>query len=433
MLAVPAERVDALAELCARHDVEWCDLGTFGTDGAELILRYHDTEVGRMPMSFLHGGLPDDRRAATWVPSARATEPESPTAAPPIGDALHALLAAPNIASKHWIVRQYDHEVQGGSVIKPLVGEAGEGPGDASVIRPVPGSDRGLAIANGLATGLAEDPYAMALAAIDECVRNLVCVGTDPERIAILDNFCWPGCDDPQRLGALIRASVGCYDGAKAYRTPFISGKDSLNNQFTTEDGTTIRIPATLLISGFGIVSDVAQCVTMDAKRAGNLLVVVGATTTAMGGSQFSALYGASGDQSLPLVDLIAGPARAHAVARAIQAGVVRSAHDCSEGGLLVAVAEMCIAGALGASIDLVMQPADGDLAPHIECFAETPSRYVLEVARDDLDALSAALGDVPHGVIGELTDEPQLIVGGDVMSVPVASLRRAWRSTLDW
>src|SRR5690606_20739835 len=129
--------------------------------------------------------------------------------------------------------RQYDHEVQGGSVVKPLVGPRQDGPSDAAVITPVVGSRRGLAIANGLCTRLADDPYLMALAAIDECVRNAVCVGADPSRIALLDNFSWPGVGDAASMGALVRAAEGCYDGAKAYRAPFVSGKDSLNNQFT--------------------------------------------------------------------------------------------------------------------------------------------------------------------------------------------------------
>jgi phosphoribosylformylglycinamidine synthase len=206
------------------------------------------------------------------------------------------LLAHPNIASKSWIIRQYDHEVQGSSVLKPLVGvpvgTSGGGPGDAAVIRPKKNSTRALAIGNGLATGLGSDPYAMAIAAIDECVRNLVCVGADPTRIAILDNFCWPSCKDPRNMGALVRACEGCYDAAKAYRTPFISGKDSLNNQFVTEDGRTIQIPPTLLISGFAPVAEDVRAVSMDAKAAGNALVLVGKTTNRLGGSHFAMLAG---------------------------------------------------------------------------------------------------------------------------------------------
>ena len=215
VLAVAPEKIATLQQICDTHNVELCDLGTFGTPDRELVLRYGDTEVGRLSMRFMHDGVPDTTRQAIWDPEqhARAVCPSrvsrnprhhnaaQNTSSPAITDALLQLLAHPDIASKHWIIRQYDHEVQGGTIIKPLVGPRGIGPSDAAVVTPVDGSTRGLAIANGIANGLADDPYVMTLAAIDECVRNLVCVGTDPEHIAILDNFCWPSCDDPHVMG----------------------------------------------------------------------------------------------------------------------------------------------------------------------------------------------------------------------------------------
>ncbi|MBZ0171331.1 MAG: hypothetical protein K8E66_03035, partial [Phycisphaerales bacterium] len=263
VLAVPAENVPALQRICDEEHVELADLGQFGTPTQELILNHHGKEVGRLPMAFMHDGIPMPTREAVWSPTTAChggigVPPVSPssTSTPTISDTLLRLLAHPNIASKHWIIRQYDHEVQGNTVIRPLGGPTQRGPMDAAVIEPVPGTGKGLAIASGLATGLENDPYLMTLAAIDECVRNLVCVGADPDRIAILDNFCWPSCKKPENLASLVRAAEGCYDGAKAYRTPFVSGKDSLNNQFTTEDGRTIEIPPTLLITGVGIVHD---------------------------------------------------------------------------------------------------------------------------------------------------------------------------------
>lgn len=328
VLAVPADRLPALAALCEAHQVEWCDLGIFGTSDRDLVLRWQGEEVGRISTRFLEEALPTPTREAVWDPDWAATRraEEAPVTEPAsIGEALPRLLRHPNIASKAWIIRQYDHEVQGGSVIKPLAGP-GAGPGDAAVVQPLQDSTRGLAVANGLATGLAADPYWMGLAAVDECVRNLVCVGADPDRIAILDNFCWPSCKDPRNMGSLVRAAEACLDAALAYRTPFISGKDSLNNQFTTEDGRTIQIPPTLLISGLGIVHDTTRCVTMDAKAPGNLLVLVGLTHGRMGGSHARQVGVRSGDDALPQVDLKTGPATARAVAAAIRAGVVRSA-----------------------------------------------------------------------------------------------------------
>ncbi|MEO1535649.1 MAG: AIR synthase related protein, partial [Planctomycetota bacterium] len=325
---------------------------------------------------------------------------------------------------------------------------------DAAVIEPVPGSGKGLAIANGLATNIGDpalggNPYQMALAAIDECVRNLVCVGANPDRIAILDNFCWPSCAKPENLAALVRACVGCYDGAKAYKTPFISGKDSLNNQFTTRDGRLIEIPPTLLISGVGIVDDVSKCVTMDAKRAGNKLFFIEPVRThdegeawqrslrRFGNSHYAKLFGLpSGyDPCGPKVDLEATTAVAHAVSESIADGLVVSAHDVSDGGAMVTVAEMLIAagGELGATLPygVYNDETDGYF------FGERPGCYVLEV-EDKGDAISAICEKHPSvggNVLGYLNSSGELsfhpgLDGND--PIPVADLTAAWLGTLD-
>ena len=370
-----------------------------------------------------------------------------------IGDTLYALLGHPNIASKHWIIRQYDHEVQGTNVIKPLVGPGQDGPSDAAVLRPTPGSPgssttRGIAIANGLQPGLGEkapgghgDSYWMALAAIDEAVRNCVCVGADPAHIAILDNFCWPNCDDPAQLGSLVRAAQACYDGALAYRTPFVSGKDSLSNQFTTEDGQLITIPPTLLISALGIVNDITHCRTMDAKQAGNHLLLIGQTTSHMGGSHYvsvAANPASACDLQIPRVDLDAGPKTATVVASLIAAGKIASAHDCSDGGLLVAAAEMAFAGRIGLDLDLDQVPASEPLPSVATCFAETPSRYLLEVAPSHLDAAGKALRNagIPFATIGTFADHDRFTAksttDGQLLDEPLDKLRNAWLAPLD-
>jgi phosphoribosylformylglycinamidine synthase subunit PurSL len=436
VLAVTPDNLEALERICAQEHVELSVLGTFGTPERELVLNYRGTEVGRLPMAFLHDGIPTPTREATWTPKLIGRS-ETKIAPPPpnAGDALLRLLAHPNIASKHWIIRQYDHEVQGNTVIGPLGGPMDRGPMDAAVIEPVAGSTRGLAIGCGLATGLEADPYLMVLAAIDECVRNLVCVGTDPDRIAILDNFCWPSCAKPENLGSLVRAAEGCYDGAKAYRTPFVSGKDSLNNQFTTDDGTTIEIPPTLLITGIGIVPDTRQCVTMDMKQPGSALVLV--TTTArpsLKGSSYDRLFDGGG--GLPKINIPAGVAASRVVAQAIRLGLVRSAHDVSDGGLLCAIAEMLIAGSndvrpIGASLEI-----DGSNA--IDGFAEPVGQYVLEVRPEDVENLARLINDsncqaIKMRVLGETTDTGQLTCNDGCFNLPVEALARAWRGTLDW
>ncbi|MEQ8316533.1 MAG: phosphoribosylformylglycinamidine synthase subunit PurS [Phycisphaerales bacterium] len=414
ILAVPEQNIAALQSICDEEGVELANLGHFGTPDSELVLRYGNHEVGRLPMAFVHGGIPRETLPAVWSPA----EPKAkPSSEPDVGDALLKLLAHPSIASKHWIVRQYDHEVQGNTVLKPLVGPpaddgASRGPGDASVIEPVPGTGRGVAIGCGLQTRVGDpdiggDPYLMALAAIDECVRNLVCVGADPSRIAILDNFCWPGVKDAESLGHLVRAAIGCYDGAKAYRTPFVSGKDSLNNQFRADDGTTIRIPPTLLITGLGIVHDIDKCVTSDAKQAGNAIVLV--------------------DGSADWQRLAHGPKAAAGVAKAIEQGLVLSAHDVSDGGVLVALAEMLIAGStpaapIGANVDGL-----GDVDP----FEELPGRYLLEVAAEDVDHVASMFEGVRCTRLATLDASGALRL--DDASVDVEEMARTWRSPLDW
>ncbi len=434
VLAVPKKNLARLQEICDANDVEMCDLGVFGNQNRELILRYHNTEVGRLSMQLLHEGIPNTVRHASWSKKEEEVSGTAFRQPDHLVDDLRTLLSDLNVASKQWIIRQYDHEVQGRSVVKPLVGPDGNGPSDAAVIRPVAGSDRGLAIANGLAVGWSKDPYMMALAGIDECVRNLVCVGADPARIAILDNFCWPSCDESETMGSLVHAAWGCYDASKAYRTPFISGKDSLHNQFTTEDGRTIRIPATLLISGFSLVQDVTSCVTMDAKRAGHCLIIVGQTTTQMGGSRALARWpDAWADTSIPEVDLKQGPATAHAVSTLITSGVVHAAHDCSDGGLLVAAAEMAFAGDIGLRLDVSDLPIEGTPSLHERLFAENPSRYLLEVAQEDLDRVQTHLGDLPWAVIGNFDETTALSLSDISFNVELKELRSAWLAPLEW
>ena len=465
VLAVPPESVARLREMCEAEDVPFCDLGEFGLrqdDDPTLSLNYQGLEVGRLSMTLMHDGIPTPTREAVWPPSPsehpvslKRTRPEVSG----LDGALTALLSHPNIASKHWIIRQYDHEVQGGSVVKPLVGPGQDGPSDAAVIRPKLDSRRGVAIANGLAPHLSEaacgpagDSYHATLNAIDEAVRNAVCVGADPQRIAILDNFCWPSCDDPHQLGSLVRAAEACYDGAMAYRTPFVSGKDSLNNQFTTETGEVITIPQTLLVTALGIVEDTRRCVTMDAKTSGNVLLIVGETDAAMAGSHLTActtparsseateggISPGSADR-IPRVDLQQGPATARAVAELIAAGHVRSAHDCSDGGLLVAAAEMAFAGRVGLDLDLQGQPTVAPLPVAVACFAETPSRYLLEVTPDRLDACVRALTEagVPFGQAGTFADHDRLTLRtpdeGRLLDASLDDLRTAWQAPLDW
>ncbi len=431
VLAVPPDHWPALRDLCAAEGVEATDLGRF-VDSGRLTLRYRGTIVGDLAMDFLHDGRPAVVREATYTPP----EPKA-IAFPPDPDYsadLLAILGTWDVCSKEWIVRQYDHEVQARTVIKPMVGVLDDGPGDASVILPVRGSRRGLAVACGINPrhGLL-DPRAMAGCVIDEAVRNCVAVGADPDRIAILDNFCWGNTERPETLGSLVMAARGCREVALAYGTPFISGKDSLYNEYTHE-GKSLAIPPTLLISAMGQVPDVRRCVTMDLKEAGNLLFLVGETRDELGGSHWAMVRGLEGGQ-VPRVEPATARRIFGAVHRAISAGLVRSCHDLSEGGLAVALAEMAMAGGLGVMAEIdspVMHPAS-------LLFSESPSRFLLEVRHDDTPTVAGLFAGLPIGILGQVVTVPRLVIrdgrpsGSPLIDASLSDLKAAWQAPLRW
>jgi len=409
VLGVPQEKVKQLLELAKSEDVEATVIGRFGTDNAELILRYKSTEVGRLSMDFLHKGIPLRHRKAIYVqrPPQRTTDNGPRT---DIRKTLLEKLAHPNIASKHWIIRQYDHEVQGGSVIKPLTGPIQIGPSDAAVLRPKLNSCRGIALGVGLAPHI-PDPYQMAIAAIDEAIRNVVAVGADPEKIAILDNFCWPSVGDERTMGDLARTCEACYDAAKACGIPFISGKDSLHNQFTNQETKeVIKIPNTLLISAIGVIDDVRRCLTMDLKRPGNSICIVEPDSDDL--KDLAALH--------------------RALAAAIAAGHIVACHDISDGGAIVAAAEMCIASGLGVSNHQEASSIVNDI------FEERPGCYLVETAPGDRRSVEKQIA-VAGGrltLFGVVEREPlfrMLRLDEDTIELSINELTRAWRGTLDW
>jgi phosphoribosylformylglycinamidine synthase len=434
VLAVPPEHVEALVALFAAEDVEATVLGGF-TDTRRLVVKDRGEVVGELDMQFLHGGNPRPVRTARWERPA-LPDPGCPVPSQGFARALLALLSAPEVASKEWIVRQYDHEVQGNSVVKPLVGVNGDAPSDAAVLQPLAGSRKGFALACGASARFgALDPYRMALAVIDEALRNVVAVGADPARIAILDNFSWGNCEKPDRLGALVLAAEGCYAAAKAFGTPFVSGKDSLNNEYRV-GAETLSIPPTLLVTALGIVPDVGRCVTMDAKRAGSRLYLVGETRPELGGSLLHHLAGRRGG-TVPDVDLARAPRILAALHGAMQAGEVASCHDLSEGGLAVAAAEMAFGGGLGLALDLARVPAlpapDGWDADACRLFSESCTRFLVEVAPAHAAAFERRFAGLPCAPVGEVRAEPVLAVRGvagrPLFELALEELRRAFHA----
>jgi len=435
VIAVKPENVKAIMKIFDDENVESTIIGKF-TDDKKLILRYNGQQVCELDMDFLHNGVPKYSRKAVW---------ESPQLAEPsvhekdnYNDELLQILSSYNVASKEWVIRQYDHEVQGSSVVKPLTGVNNDGPSDAAVIRPKFDSDRGLAISCGMNPLYGDiDPYWMALAGIDEAIRNLICVGGRADRIALLDNFSWGNCAKPETFGPLVRAAQACYDGAMAFEAPFVSGKDSLNNEFACEDGRKISIPSTLLISAISIVDDVNKCVTMDAKKASNLLFVVGETKNELGGSHYYKVKGHIG-ASVPKVDLGTAPKIAGKICAAIAEGLIAGCHDCSEGGLAVALAEMAFAGGLGIEADLRGLPKSKDCTRvDTQLFSESNSRYVVEVELEKYDAFAKLMLNLPFGQIGKVTREKTLVIkteeGKAVVDIDIDKLKQAWQKPLDW
>ncbi|MCE5258430.1 MAG: phosphoribosylformylglycinamidine synthase subunit PurL, partial [Chloroflexi bacterium] len=353
VLAVPPEHEAAVRRICRDYSVEMTVIGAFGA-GGRLILSYGAQQVADVDMAFLHKGIPRRTLKGEWSAPRGADLPDT-IAGAALAEELLRILAHPNVRSKEDVVRKYDHEVQGGTLIKPFVGVHSDGPSDGAVLRPLEavGGWRGLALGCGFNPAYGDiDPYAMAVAAIDEAVRNVVCVGADPKRVAILDNFCWGNPNLPDRMGSLVRACKGCYDGALLYGTPFISGKDSLNNEYLDgKSGQQVAIPPSLLISAIGLVPDVRRACSMDLKTAGNLLYIIGETRRELGGSYYYRLHGAVGT-SVP-APTKNGPLTAQKVHQLISRGLIYACHDCSEGGLALALAEMSLAGELGLEVEL--------------------------------------------------------------------------------
>jgi len=435
VIAVPQENLARIQEIFESENVESTVLGHY-TDDKKLTLRYDGEVVGKLDMDFLHDGIPKYTRKALWQPP-QLTEPQFSEKSDYTDD-LKAILSSYTVASKEWVIRQYDHEVQGASAVKPLVGIANDGPSDASVLRPRLDSDRGIALACGLCPQYSDiDPYWMSQAAIDEAIRNVIAVGARPDRISILDNFCWGNCAKPDRLAGLVRAAQGCYDAALAYGAPFISGKDSLNNEFQTETGETINIPGTLLISAMAIVDDLNNCITMDLKKPGNLIFIIGETKNELGGSHYYKLQNELG-ANVPRVDLKSGPQAVRAIARMIEEGLLAACHDCSEGGLAVALAEMAFAGGLGLEVNLSDVPIAKNVTRADQIlFSESASRYIVEVPPENAIKIARICRDIRFGQIGTITDGSQLIIKDahqkTFIAAEIADLKESWQKPLRW
>ncbi len=413
VLAVAPEHVPALKAICETYWVELSDIGGFGVEGCRLKVVHGEMPVVELEMGFLHACPRLELKAEIGKPASQQISSQQVRKAADqqalitYHSLLLTLLSHPNIASKENIIRLYDHEVRGMSVVKPLAGVAADAPSDAAVMKPLETQGwKGFVLANGVNPFIGEvNPYAMAISVVDEAVRNAVAVGADPDRIAILDNFCWGSPRRPETLGSLVEAARGCYDAALHYGTPFISGKDSLNNEYLGSDGQRHAIPGTLLISSIGIHPDVRKAVTMDLKEAGNVVYLVGDFQPFWEGSHAGMVGGRAENGQLGMVNnqlSMTTPRVYRALHRAIHAGVVRAAHDLSEGGLAVAAAEMCIGGRLGVALDVTEVHSD----PAVALFGETNGCLLVEVAPEHVVAFEKYFDDLPCRKIGQISGD---------------------------
>ena len=441
-IAVRPEDQPAFENLARLHEVEATPVATFTSTGV-FHVRYNETTVAYLPIEFLHDGVPQLELESAWAP------PQHPSFSPP-SDANHnqlllEMLQRPNIASKETWVRQYDHEVIAQTAVKPFVGVERDGPGDAGLIAPIHGNPHGLVISCGIAPRYADiDAGAMAAAAIDEAVRNAVCVGLDVDKMAGLDNFCWPDPiessktpDGRFKLAQLVRANRELERVCRAYRLPCVSGKDSMKNDYGTGPDK-ISIPPTLLFSLFGDHPDVRFTATSDFKQAGDRIYLVGTSHNELGASELAFMMTEAGASNgiggnVPRLERPEAQLSTYrALASTIREGLVRTAHDCSEGGLAVALAEMCIGGRLGAEID-IDGTGPSDLWGRL--WGESLGRIVVAVAPADETAFCSAMKGHPLTVLGTVNGTDDLLVlDGDeeLLRSPVEALVEAWKGTLD-
>jgi phosphoribosylformylglycinamidine synthase subunit PurSL len=401
-VAIPEDKLSAFLELAARREVEATVIGQF-TQSGRLVVKYGEKGVCDLSLEFLHGGLPKVTRKARWNPPARVeatiAERDGLFASKSLEEWILQLLQRPNIRSDGRYAKHYDHEVKGLSIIKPHVGVLRNVPAAATVMRARMGRDEGVVLGEGIHPYYSDlDAREMALACVDEGVRRVLCAGARMDRLAALDNFCWPDPieskstpDGAHKLAQLVRTCEGLFEACKAYGLPLVSGKDSMKNDAVL-DGVKISVPPTLLVSVMGQMADVKNALSLVPRAAGDVLYLLGETRDECGGAEIERLLGRQ-LANVPRTDVQRCAARYRAFAEAHAAGLVRSAHVVARGGLAVALAHLAMASDLGVTITLDAVGLD----PPIALFSESTGRILLTVRPDQTNTLEAMLG--AHGL----------------------------------
>ena len=436
------EKFEALASL---HEVEATAVGEF-TDSGAFVVHHGQTPVAHLPIHFLFDGCPQLNLDSEWSPPTHLPVETPELDEEGMGKLLARLLARPNVASKEWWVRSYDHEVIAQSVIKPFCGTNHDAPGDAAVIAPIQGGTQGLVISNGIAPRYSDiDSYAMAAASVDEALRNAVCVGVDLDLIAGLDNFCWPDPiessktpDGRYKLAQLVRANRALDDVCRAYRLPCISGKDSMKND-AMMGGEKISVPPTLLFSLLGNHEDVRKAVSSDFKKPGDAIFLVGETHQELGASELAFMLRDEGSGGIggavPEIEPERNMTVYRALASSMKSGLVSSAHDCSDGGLAVALAECCFGADSGASIDISPLQSDcSDLDDWGALFGESLGRILVSVRPSDKEAFEESMEGVCCHYLGLVSEGDAISVSRDgekVLLGSMSEMRDSWKDTL--
>lgn len=444
-LAVPQECVNQLLALADRREVDATVIGAFRSE-PELVLRYGEKIVGRLDMDFLHEGCPTMELSARW------TEPEFPAPRPlragSRNQQLKDILGSLNVCSKEYKSRMYDGEVKGLSILKPFTGVHRDIPGDASILLAELDSRQGVVISEGINPFYSDlDTYHMMAGVIDEAVRRIISVGGRCDRIAGLDNFCWPdpvpsesNPDGAYKMAQLVRALEALYDVTTAYRVPCISGKDSMKND-SVRGGRKISIPPTVLFSAVGIIDDIASAVTLSFKQPGDPVYMVGVTKDELGASEFFRLLadrqrtpGATGG-TVPAVEPSTALATYRAMNQATATGLLRSSHTPTLGGLAAALAFCSMAGDRGADIELKGLPVDAVLSDDARLFSESHSRFLVTCAPNREPELQKCFEACATARIGTVIEEPRLRVRGIrgrlLIDAPPATMRKAFKETL--
>ncbi len=441
-VAVPPEHLEEFLNLAKEMDVEATVLGEFNQSGY-FTVKYKDKVVADLNMDFLHKGVPQMQLTAVWE-RPKVSQINIPDWVKENRAAfLRKMIGRLNICSKEYVIRQYDHEVQGGSVIKPLMGLKMDGPTDAAVLRPVLDRTRGLVVGNGICPKYSDlDTYWMAALAIDEAIRNCIAVGGDLKYMCGVDNFCW--CDPiqsektpdgPYKLAQLVRANQALSHFCLGFGVPCISGKDSMKNDYFFKD-IKISIPPTLLFTVLGVIPDITFTITSDLKKPGDLIYILGITKDELGGSEFASEIDQKGG-NIPQVDLLSARKRYLHLHKAIVQGIINSCHDLSDGGFAISLSEMAIGGDLGAYVDLSLMPCCPEgLDIDKRLYSETPSRFLVTTSKDKQDQFEKLFKGQPFSLIGEVISSQEIIITykkHTVLKDEIKNLKKAWKDTLAW